>query len=141
MEFLMGDREYKVSVLCMAYNHEAYIRQALDGFVRQKTDFAYEVLVNDDTSRDATPAIIREYAEKYPDIVRPFCQEKNLMSQGIDIIVDVLLPEARGRYIALCEGDDYWCDEEKLQRQIGLAHAACRIDAGRQRITNHAGSD
>ena len=119
----MVDRECKVSVLCMAYNHEAYIRQALDGFVRQKTDFAYEVLVNDDTSRDATPAIIREYAEKYPDIVRPFCQEKNLMSQGIDIIVDVLLPEARGRYIALCEGDDYWCDEEKLQRQVDFLEA------------------
>ena len=119
----MGNGEYKVSVLCMAYHHEAYIRQALDGFVGQKTAFAYEVLVNDDASRDKTPDIIREYAEKYPGIVRPFCQEKNLMSQGVDIITDVLIPAAGGEYLALCEGDDYWCDEEKLQRQVDFLDA------------------
>lgn len=73
----MGEK-CKVSVLCTAYNHEKYIRDALEGFVSQKTDFPFEVLVNDDCSSDGTADIIREYAGKYPNIIRPFYQEKNL---------------------------------------------------------------
>ena len=106
-----------VSVICAAYNHEKYIRDALEGFVSQKTDFRFEVLVNDDASTDGTAAIIREYAEKYPDIIRPVYQPENLYSKGVKIWRDVLLPMARGRYIAFCEGDDYWCDDGKLAMQ------------------------
>ena len=117
--------EIKVSVLCTAYNHENYIRDALESFVSQKTDFAFEVLVNDDCSSDSTAAIIREYAEMYPDIIRPFLQEKNLYSQGgmPHLFATVFYPNARGEYFALCEGDDYWSDPEKLQRQVDFLDA------------------
>ncbi len=107
-----------VSILCTAYNHEDFIRDALDGFVGQLTRFPFEVLVNDDLSTDATREIIREYAARYPDVIRPFYQEKNLYSQNIDIYHTVFYPNARGRYIAFCEGDDYWTDPTKLQRQV-----------------------
>jgi len=113
----------KVSVACTAFNHGAYIRDALEGFVSQKTDFPFEVLINDDASTDDTAAVIREYAEKYPAIIRPFCQERNLYSQGVNIYDTVLYPAARGQYIALCEGDDYWSDPEKLQRQADFLDA------------------
>ena len=80
--------------------------------------------MNDDASTDGTAAIIREYAEKYPDIVRPFYQEKNLYSQDIDIYYAVFFPNARGKYVAFCEGDDYWTDPTKLQRQVDFSRSA-----------------
>lgn len=119
----MENRECLVSVLCTAYNHEPYIRQTLQSFVDQQTDFAFEVLVNDDVSTDNTAAIIREFEEKYPDIIRAFYQEKNLYSQGIYINREVFFPNARGKYIAYCEGDDYWTDPTKLQRQVDFMEA------------------
>ena len=113
------DREAcKVSVLCTAYNHEKYIRSALDGFVGQKTNFPFEVLINDDASTDATADIIREYQNKYPDIIVPFYQPKNLYSQHISIMHTVLVPQAHGKYLAYCEGDDFWTDPDKLQLQV-----------------------
>ena len=108
----------KVSVLCATYNHEEYLRQTLDGFLAQKTEFPYEVLVNDDASTDGTAEILREYAEKYPEIIRPFYQKENLYSRRINLYDVVFFPEARGEYIAICEGDDYWNDPEKLQLQV-----------------------
>ena len=116
----MPDKECMVSVLCTAYNHEQYLRECLDGFVSQETDFPFEVLVNDDCSTDGTAAIIREYAAKYPQIIRPFYQEKNLFSAiGMPGLFDkVFCPNARGKYIALCEGDDKWSDKNKLQLQV-----------------------
>ncbi len=117
------EKEVLVSICCTAYNHERYLRDALESFVTQQTDFAFEVLVNDDASTDATAGIMREYAERYPDIVRPFYQEKNLYSRDIDIYHTVFYPVARGRYIAMCEGDDYWCDPTKLQRQVDWLEA------------------
>lgn len=119
----MKDRECLVSIMCTAYNHEKYIRQTLQSFVDQQTDFAFEVLVNDDCSTDGTAAIIREFAQRYPDIIRPFYQEKNLFSQGLYIYREVFSPAARGRYTAKCEGDDYWCDPTKLQRQVDFMRA------------------
>ena len=106
----------KVSLYCTAYNHENYIRQALDSFLAQKTDFPFEVLVTDDASTDSTPAILREYGEKYPEIIRYFHQEKNLFQQGIDVCQAVMYPNTRGKYVAFCEGDDYLTDSvvEKL---------------------------
>ncbi len=107
-----------VSIICLTYCQEDYIRQCLDGFVMQKTDFRYEVLVNDDASSDSTPDILREYEQKYPDIVKPVYQTVNQYSQGVRIADDILIPLAQGKYLAFCEGDDYWCDENKLQKQI-----------------------
>ena len=114
----MDKNDCLVSILCTAYNHEQYIRSALESFVSQKTDFAFEVLVNDDASSDGTAAIIREYEEKYPEIIRPFYQVENQFSKGIGYIYEnIFYPNARGKYFAFCEGDDYWTDESKLQRQ------------------------
>ena len=112
------NRTCKVSVLCAAYNHEEYLRQTLDSFVNQKTDFPFEVLVNDDASTDSTGDIIREYAARYPEIIRPFYQKENLYSRRINLYDVVFFPACRGEYIAVCEGDDYWNDPEKLQLQV-----------------------
>ena len=86
-----------VSVMCTAFNHEEYIRQALEGMVNQQTDFDYEILVNDDVSSDGTAGIIREFAEKYPDKIRAFFPEKNLYSQNIDVYYHTVFPNARGK--------------------------------------------
>lgn len=107
-----------VSAYCLAFNHGPYIRDALEGFVNQKTNFRYEVWVHDDASTDQTPAIIREYAQKYPDIIKPVFQTENQYSQGVQISRQILYPRMTGRYLAICEGDDYWCDENKLQKQV-----------------------
>ena len=120
---MMDNSPCKLSVICMAYNHEAYVRQTLEGFVSQRTDFPFEVLISDDASTDGTAAIIREYAEKYPHIIRPFFQKENLYSQGIEPLDAVLFPAARGQYLAACEGDDCWTDPEKLQRQVDFLDA------------------
>ena len=109
-----------VSVLCTAYNHESFIRQCLDGFVMQKTNFRFEAIVHDDASTDGTAAIIREYAEKYPDIIVPIYQTENQYSKKIGIYKTFLYPKAQGKYIAICEGDDYWTDPYKLQKQVDI---------------------
>lgn len=107
-----------VSICCLAYNHEKYIRQALESFVNQKTDFKFEVLVHDDASTDHTADIIREYEEKYPDIIKPIYQTENQFSKNVAITNTIQFPRAKGKYVAFCEGDDYWCDENKLQKQV-----------------------
>ena len=115
--------EIMVSVLCTAYNHEKYLREALDSMVNQETDFAYEILVSDDVSTDSTPDIIRDYAARYPDKIRPFLLTENLYSQGRDVYYEVFFPAARGKYTAFCEGDDFWTDPTKLQRQVDFLEA------------------
>ncbi|MBE6797085.1 MAG: glycosyltransferase family 2 protein [Ruminococcaceae bacterium] len=112
------NEKIKVSVFCLAYNHEKYIRNALEGFVKQKTNFAYEVLIHDDASTDNTAKIIKEYEEKYPNIIKPIYQTENQYSQGIKISKKYILPRAKGKYFAWCEGDDYWTDPLKLQKQV-----------------------
>ncbi len=123
------DEEIKVSVICTAYNHEKYIRRCLEGFICQKTSFKYEVLVNDDRSVDNTAEIIKEFALKYPEIIKPVYQTENQFSKGIWINDDILFPLAQGEYIALCEGDDYWCNENKLQLQYDYmaSHPECSM--------------
>lgn len=115
--------EIKVSVYCAVYNHERYLRQCLDGFVTQKTNFKYEVIVHDDASTDRSPEIIREYEKKYPDIIKPIYQNENQYSKGVKIGFEIVYPIAKGKYIAICEGDDFWCDENKLQRQYDALEA------------------
>ena len=114
------NEEIKVSVLCLTYNHENYIADALSSFIQQKTNFKYEILVNDDCSTDRTTEIVKEYALKYPDIIKPIFHEENQYSKGVSPIRDILIPGAKGKYIAICEGDDYWCDDKKLQKQVDL---------------------
>ncbi len=114
----MQNEEVLVSVICTAYNHEKFIRSALDGFVMQKTNFRYEVLIHDDASTDNTAKIITEYAQKYPDIFVPVLQTENQYSKGVRVGNTFLMPKAKGKYIAFCEGDDCWTDENKLQLQV-----------------------
>ena len=109
-----------VTIICTTFNQERYIRKALDGFLMQKTNFLYEVIVHDDASTDRTPSIIREYAEKYPHIIVPILQKENQFSKGVWITNDLLLPMAKGKYIAMCEGDYFWTDPNKLQMQADM---------------------
>jgi len=121
--------DVEVSILCMAYNHGKYIRQTLESMVSQKTDFPFEILINDDASTDNTAEIIREYSEKYPDIVKPIFQKENQYSKGINIQNTFNIPRAQGKYLAYCEGDDYWTDEYKLQKQVDFMkkHPDCTL--------------
>jgi glycosyltransferase involved in cell wall biosynthesis len=108
-----------VSIWCTAYNHEPFIRQCLDGFVIQQTNFQFEVIINEDASTDNTANIIREYEKKYPNIIKPIYQEENQYSQKqINMLATFFSPRARGKYMAICEGDDCWTDPLKLQKQV-----------------------
>ena len=109
-----------VSVLCLTYNHEKSIAQCLDGFVDQETNFKYEVLVHDDCSTDGTLDIVLSYEKKYPDLFMVITEEENQYSKGVDIYDDIMMPLASGKYIALCEGDDYWSGSHKLQKQLNF---------------------
>lgn len=111
-------KEVKVSICCICYNQEQYISTALDSFINQKTKFAFEILIHDDASSDNTQAIIKEYEAAYPDIIKTICQTENQKSKfGSGINPRFNYPRASGNYIALCEGDDYWKDLDKLQKQ------------------------
>ncbi len=108
-----------VSISCITYNHAPFIRQCLDGFLMQQCDFEYEILIHDDASTDGTSDIIREYQKKYPEIIKPIIQTENQWSQGVrGINIKFNFSRAKGKYIALCEGDDYWTDPLKLQKQV-----------------------
>ena len=109
-----------VSIDCITYNHELYIEDALEGFLIQETDFPIEILIHDDASTDSTANIIKEYEAAYPNIIKPIYQTKNQFSKGKNPIVEFNFPRAKGEYIALCEGDDYWIDKKKLQKQISF---------------------
>lgn len=107
-----------VSISCITYNHARFIRRCLDGFMMQQCDFDFEVLIHDDASTDGTQEIIREYQEKYPEIIKPVFQSENQWSKGVSISATYNWPRAEGKYIAACEGDDYWTDPFKLQKQV-----------------------
>lgn len=111
-----------VTIRCLVYNHEQYLRYCLEGFVMQQTDFPFEAIVHDDASTDGSDTILREYAERYPEIIKPIYETENQynkrngsISRAID---EVMNPNTK--YIALCEGDDYWTDPHKLQRQVNF---------------------
>lgn len=114
----MESNQVMVSVCCLVYNHEKYLRQCLDGFIMQKTDFKFEVLIHDDASTDHSADIIREYERKYPDIIKPIYQTENQYSRGVKISFKFQYPRVSGKYIAFCEGDDFWTDPLKLQTQF-----------------------
>ena len=110
-----------VSIKCMTYNHEKYIAQAIDGFLMQRTTFPFEILIHDDASTDRTAAIIREYETKYPQIIKVIYEKENQYKfdkhhEKIDALI-------KGKYVATCEGDDYWTDPNKLQTQVDFLEA------------------
>lgn len=107
-----------VSICCTAYNQEKYIEEALKGFLSQETNFPFEIIISDDCSTDNTTDILRNYAKEYPNIIRLIYQKENQYSKGALPIRDFILPEVKGKYVALCEGDDYWTDSNKLQQQV-----------------------
>lgn len=115
-----------VAISCMAYNHEPYIRQCLDGFVIQNTNFPFVAIVHDDASTDGTAAIIKEYAEKYPYIIKPIYETENQYSKkdgSLDKIMSQAIFDTKCKYIAICEGDDYWTDPLKLQKQVDVLNS------------------
>ena len=112
-----------VSICCLAYNHEAYIRTTLEGFVSQRVNFSFEIIVHDDCSSDETVGIINEFESNYPHLFTVIRQVENQYSRGVKPIFKYVFPAARGKYIALCEGDDYWTDPTKLQKQVDFLEA------------------
>lgn len=118
MDETIDTRPIMVSIRCATYNHAPYIRQCLDGFIMQKTNFRFEAIVHDDASTDGTTEILREYAEKYPDIIKPMFETENQYSKGLLKMNDAINKRLTGKYVALCEGDDYWTDSLKLQKQV-----------------------
>ena len=122
-----------VSICCITFNQESYIRDALEGFVNQKTNFKYEVLIHDDASTDKTADIIREYQEKYPEMIKPILQTENQYSKGLTNVSGTWnFPRAvknGSKYIAMCEGDDYWISADKLQKQVDYmeSHPDCSL--------------
>jgi glycosyltransferase involved in cell wall biosynthesis len=107
-----------LSVCCITYNHELYIRDTIEGFLIQKTTFPIEIIIHDDASTDKTAEIIKGYFVKFPDLIIPVLQAENQYSKGIKAYSSYVWPQACGKYIALCEGDDYWTDPFKLQKQV-----------------------
>lgn len=112
------ENDMMVTVVTLAFNHRNYIRQCIEGILMQKTSFRFELLIHDDASTDGTAQIIKEYETAYPDIVKPIYQTENQYSKGVRIGAKYLYPRAQGKYIAECEGDDYWTDPLKLQKQV-----------------------
>lgn len=124
-----------LSIRCFVYNQEPYLRQCLDGFVMQKTSFAFEAIVHDDASTDKSAEIIREYAEKYPEIIKPIYETENQYSKhdgSLRRIMDSAISSS-SKYVAICEGDDYWTDPYKLQKQVDFleAHPECTMVCNR----------
>lgn len=107
-----------VSICCLVYNHSSYLRECLDGFVKQRTNFPVEILIHDDASTDNSREIIQAFIEKSPDLFVPIFQSENQFSKGGGVMAKFVFPLAQGKYIALCEGDDYWTDPMKLQKQV-----------------------
>jgi glycosyltransferase involved in cell wall biosynthesis len=112
-----------VSICCSTYNHEKFISETLDGFLIQKCNFPVEILIHEDCSTDNTAGIIKEYQKKYPNLLNPVFQKENQYSKGIKPFTQLLYPRAKGKFIALCEGDDYWTDPFKLQKQVDFLEA------------------
>ncbi len=110
-----------VAIHCLVYNHEPYLYDCFEGFVMQKTDFRFVAIVHDDCSTDGSAAIIREYAEKYPEIFRPIYETENQWHKhdsSVDRVMYDAIVRTGAKYVAMCEGDDYWTDPLKLQKQV-----------------------
>ena len=132
-------KEPLVSICCLSYDHERYIGEALDSFLKQDCDFSYEILIHDDASTDGTRAVIESYMERYGDIIKPIFQTENQYQKGITNPSGVFnFPRAKGKYIALCEGDDFWIDMRKLRLQADYMekHPECSMCCHAARIVS-----
>lgn len=125
----MENKEPLVSIVCDTYNHAPYVRDALDGFLAQQTSFPFEIIVHDDASTDGTADILREYEAARPDLFRCVYRAENIYSRDPKILEHYVFPLARGKYTAICEGDDYWIRPDKLQTQIDYleSHPDCTL--------------
>lgn len=139
------NQEVLVAVQCITYNHENYIRECLEGFIMQKTNFKFVAIVHDDASTDNTASIIREYAEKYPNIIKPIFESENQYSKGnLSNVMRNAVFSTGAKFVANCEGDDFWTDPLKLQKQVDymerhpdcsmLAHKTYLVDADTKEI-------
>lgn len=119
----MEDNKPLVSIICITYNHEKYISKCIEGFLMQKTNFKYEILINDDASPDNTVSILKDYERRYPNLIRVIYHEKNQYSglgrKNLLCLVN-LFNIAQGEFLAFCEGDDFWNDSDKLQKQVDV---------------------
>lgn len=117
-----------VSISCITYNHEKFIADAIDSFLMQETNFKFEILIHDDASTDRTVDIIREYEKKYPDLIKTIYQTENQYSKGVDVL-HLNNERAKGKYLAICEGDDFWTKSNKLQKQVDYMekHPECSL--------------
>jgi Glycosyltransferases involved in cell wall biogenesis len=123
------DYKTMVSICCITYNHEKFISEAVKSFLMQKTDFSYEIIINDDASTDNTSLILSGLESKYPEIIRVIYHKENQFSKSVHAVVQNCFERARGKYVALCEGDDYWTDPLKLQKQVEYMekHPECSL--------------
>lgn len=115
-----------VAIHCLVYNHEPYLRDCFEGFVMQQTNFQFVAIVHDDSSTDGSAAIIREYEEKYPHIFKPIYETENQYSKrdgSLERIMNEAIDGTGAKYVAVCEGDDYWTDPLKLQKQVDFMEA------------------
>lgn len=113
----------KVSVIVITYNHEKYVSKALDSIINQSTNFNFEILVHDDCSTDKTIDILKQYEKKYPELIKLEIEEENQFSKGNYRVLEHIFQQCKGEYIASCEGDDYWVDMSKLQKQVDFLEA------------------
>jgi len=119
----MKNHKYKVAIVCKTYNHEKYISEAIESFLDQETDFSFQIIIHDDASTDKTPEIMRSYKEKHPHKIFPIYQKVNQYSKGAEgkeTMHQQLVSLIDSEYVALCEGDDYWIDKNKLQKQVNF---------------------
>ena len=126
-------RPLVVTIQCFTYNHEPYIRQCLEGFVMQKTNFRFEAIIHDDASTDGTANIVREFSENYPNIIKPIFEKENQYSKGDGSLSRIMKEHTYGKYVACCEGDDYWTDPLKLQKQVDYmeSNSECTMTCSR----------
>lgn len=124
----MSEVKPLVAIHCLVYNHEPYLRDCFEGFVMQQTNFPFVAIVHDDASTDGSAAIIREYEKKYPKIFKPIYETDNLYQKGgfcaIDKVMNDAINASGAKYVAMCEGDDYWTDPLKLQKQVNFLEKA-----------------
>ena len=122
----MSNEKPLVAIHCLVYNHERFLRDCFEGFVMQKTNFPFVAIVHDDASTDKSAAIIREYEQKYPLIFRPIYEIENQWSKHdgtLESIMNKTIDASGAKYVAMCEGDDYWIDPHKLQKQVDFMEA------------------
>lgn len=138
----MIENNVLVSVVCLTYNHEKYITKCIESLINQKTTFNYEIVIHDDCSTDGTTTILKEYKKKYQEKISLILQETNQYSKGIHIFDDIVMPVVRGEYIAICEGDDYWIDMYKLEKQVVAmkSNPNCWISAHGVKVVDESGN-